>query len=88
MKPVITAFLLLFLLKSNGYSQSLSEADLKGFTLNWEIVDNSLTDGQQSKSVLTLTNNSTKPLPANRARPRGGHYACLSLLGKEPYSMV
>lgn len=64
MKHVLTTFLLLFLFKNSSYSQPFNQSDVKGLTLNWEIVDNSLTGGPQSKSVLTLSNNSTKPLPA------------------------
>ncbi|MDB5012330.1 MAG: beta-N-acetylhexosaminidase [Daejeonella sp.] len=65
MKHYLIGFLLLFLLKINCYSQSLSQADLQGFTLNWEVIDNSLTGGRPSKSDFTILNNSGKSLPAS-----------------------
>jgi len=64
MKSILAAFLFL-LLANTSYSQSFNKDDAKALTLNWEVIENSLTAGRQSKSVLTITNNGNKPLPAN-----------------------
>ncbi|WP_423146139.1 family 20 glycosylhydrolase [Rubrolithibacter danxiaensis] len=63
MKQLIIAFLFLFQLNLASYSQQITEVDLKGLNLKWEIVDTGLKGGR-SRATFTFINNGSKAFPA------------------------